>query len=280
MAKSNRGLVVSPDPGFVNQARGALRREGARIDTVSTAEEALGVVVAQGARIVVAEADLPGASGYQLCMDLKALDDPPLVVLVHLGSDTRAARRSQEAGADETLRRPFAASHLVARVRALVDDAFFRASGEIEREPEADRSAMSLVEPASGLFGYAGSDPEASAWAEDVVSGVLVDIESGSTQELPAIALELFDEDHPVSVPVDANTTAHFRPVTSDSAPQLREVDVQRLVQVELQEFASPGGALATAIQASVQSAVADAMRSVLPAVAAEVARRVQEEQD
>lgn len=278
MPKSNRGLVVSPDPGFVNQAQGALRREGARIETVSSAEEALGVVVAQGAGLVVVEADLPGASGYQLCMDLKELDDPPLVVLVHLGSDTRAPRRARECGADETLRRPFAASHLVARVRPLVDDAFFRGAAELDKI--ADRSAMSLVDPLSGIFRPAGGDADASAWDDSLASGAMVVIESGNTQELPAVAMEAFDEDHPVSVPVDANTTAHFRAVTERSESAMTDADVKRVVQDELGEFAAPGGALSQAIQASVQVAIAEALKSVLPAVAAEAARRARDSED
>jgi CheY-like chemotaxis protein len=277
MEKNNRGLIVSPDPGFVNQARGALRREGALIEHVSTAEEALGSVVAEGATVVVAEVDLPGASGYRLCMDLKELPDPPVVVLVHLGSDSRAGQRASEAGADETLRRPFAASHLVARVRALVGEDFFEASAE-EKDPDADRSAMSLVEPASGLFGYAGRDPEASAWADSVVSQAVLPVDAGSTQELPAMALELFDEEHPVSVPVNASTTAHFHAV-EDEGRGLAEHDVRRLVQAGLRDFAAPGGPLANAIQATVQSAIADALKSVLPAVAAEAARRARDDE-
>lgn len=280
MPKSNRGLIVSPDPGFVNQAQGALRREGARVETVSSAEEALGLVVAQGAGLVVVEADLPGASGYQLCMDLKELDDPPLVVLVHLGSDSRAARRARESGADETLRRPFAASHLVARVRTLVAASFFRGSAGPEGGGGSDRSAMSLVDPLSGIFQPPGGDPEASAWADSVVSGAMVVIESGNTQELPAIAMEAFDEDNPVSVPVDANTTAHFRPVAGPDADPVTDERVKGLVQDGLREFAQPGGALAQAIQASVQVAVAEALKSVLPAVAAEAARRARESED
>ncbi len=280
MSKSNRGLIVSPDPGFVNQARGALRAEGARIEAVSSAEEALGIVVAKGAGLVVAEAELPGASGYQLCIDLKELADSPLVVLVHLGSDTRAARRAREAGADETLRRPFAASHLVARVRSLVDATFFRATGEVPLPPSADRSAMSLVEPASGLFRAQNTDPDVSAWVDSIVSEAIVPLEVGNTQELPAVAVEPFDEDNPVSVPVDAHTTAHFRPVSVEPGPALTDGDVRRLVAEGLQEFAEPGGALTLAIQASVQAAVADALRGVLPAVVTEAARQVRDTED
>jgi len=277
MSKNNRGLVVSPDPGFVNQARGALYREGARVDHVPSAEEALGLVAAEGARVVVVEADLPGASGYQLCADLKGLDDPPLVVLVHLGSDSRAARRAREAGADETVRRPFAASHLVARVRALVDDGFWTARTEGSKPPRQDRSAISLVDPASGLFGYAGGDPEAGAWADSVVSDAGVGGESGGTEELPALALEPFDEDHPATVPVDANTAAHFRPVGGQPEP-LTAGAVRDLVQEGLRDFAAPGGALSMAIQTTVQNAVAEALKSVLPAVAEEAARRARKD--
>ncbi len=255
MSSNWRGIIVSPDPGLAGQVRAALVREGARIESTSNGEEALGMVVGEGAHLVIAEGELPGNSGYQLCADLKSLQEMPRVLLIFVGSDPRGPRRASESGADAVLRRPFTAAQLIDKVRAITEPDFFRA---VANQPP---SAMSIVEPASGIFG------SAAAWADSIVSQV-IDPRAGSTQELPAMAIQTFDENHPVSVAVDPDNTAH---VSADEG--LSELDVQRIVDTRLAAFAATGGPLSEAIQASVHGAVADALKSVLPAIALEAAR-------
>ena len=261
MASTWRGIVVSPDPGLTGQVRDARAREGARVESTTNAEEALGMVVAEGAHLVIAEGELAGNSGYQLCADLKSLQEMPRVLLVFVGSDPRAPRRAAECGADAVLRRPFTAAQLIEKVRSIVEPEFFTAFNASRQGP----SALSIVEPASGIFGAA------SEWAESVVSQV-VELHAGSTQELPAMAIQTFDENHPVSVPVDPDNTAHFDADSSFSAR-----DIEEIVDERLAEFAAPGGPLSAAIQATVHGAVADALRSVLPSIASEAARLARE---
>ncbi len=255
MSSNWRGIVVSPDPGLTGQVRDALVRAGARIESTSSGEKALGMVVGEGAHLVIAEGELPGNSGYQLCADLKSLQEMPRVLLIFMGSDPRAPRRASESGADAVLRRPFTAAQLLDKIRDIVEDDFFKAV--TNQSP----SAMSIVEPASGIFG------EASAWAESIVSQV-IELRSGSTQELPAMAIQTFDENNPVAVPVDPDNTAHI-----STGEGLSNADVQRIVDERLAAFAAADGPLNEAIQASVHGAVADALKSVLPAIALEAAR-------
>ena len=338
-----RTLVVSPDPGLVNQVRGAIQVLGGRVSTAPTGELAL-VQAAQGRiELVIAATELPGMDGFDLCRRLKTLDAPPRTVLVHSAGDRRIALLAGEAGADATLRRPFQGFQLARRLEELMGGHFFadRASSPPRQSP-ADTgmspAAASLVDPMTGVFyGAQGDDVDVQisadeSWAEAVVSAAIEPLDEESlpgkddpddarlgpddTQDLPELAVQTFDEDNPVSVPVDAGTTAHFRPIkalapdrppsTSSSAPVADDpsgpgrtgelgpatggflpaeadlpasVDqVHAIVREEFDKLLEPGGQLASTIQRSVATAVATAMRQVLPALASEAARMASED--
>lgn len=235
-----RTLVVSPDPGLVNQVRGAIQVLGGRVATSPTGELAL-VQAARGSiELVIAATELPGMDGFDLCRRLKTLDSPPRTVLVHSSADQRVARLAGEVGADATLRRPFQGFQLARRLEELMGSRFFAersfpSTSTPLDEPDLHPAAASLVDPMTGVF-YGGQDDEVDvqisadeSWAEAVVSAAVrplsdedlpsrdaeVRDEPGpdETQDLPELAVQTFDEDHPVSVPVDAGTTAHFRPI-------------------------------------------------------------------
>ncbi len=235
-----RTLVVSPDPGLVNQVRGAIQVLGGRVATSPTGELAL-VQAAQGnVELVIAATELPGMDGFDLCRRLKSLESPPRTVLVHSVADRRVARMAGEVGADATLRRPFQGFQLARRLEELMGSRFFTdrpptVSTQTVGEPEMHPAAASLVDPMTGVF-YGGQGDEVEvqisadeSWAEAVVSAAIQPLDDeelpsqsqaiaerpgpDETQDLPELAVQTFDEDHPVSVPVDAGTTAHFRPI-------------------------------------------------------------------
>ena len=113
--------------------------------------------------------------------------------------------------------------------------------------------------------------------------------EPDATGELPELAIESFDEGHPVSIPVDPSATAHFRPVSVESiaASSARpepvgsgSASVDASVQQAIERAVGPGGPLAQSLEKAVAEAVASALKQVLPAVAAEAARLVREDDE
>ena len=60
---------------------------------------------------------LPGKDGIQVCREIRALSDVPVVMLT-AKSDTVDVVRGLEAGADDYVPKPFKPAELVARVRA------------------------------------------------------------------------------------------------------------------------------------------------------------------
>ncbi|HCP47252.1 MAG TPA: hypothetical protein DIU15_14515, partial [Deltaproteobacteria bacterium] len=123
MTKTHLALVVSPDPGLVNQVRGAVGGAGMQVETVPTAEHALEWLAEASPPLVVAEVDLPGFTGYELCRQLKDGDlaNTPFL-LVHRDGDVRAEEECAAAGAEASIGRPFQSQQLEDIVRELVPE--------------------------------------------------------------------------------------------------------------------------------------------------------------
>jgi len=286
MSTGNRGIVVSHDPGFVNQVGRALEASGCILSRHNSAETAQIEATEKVFALVVTEAELPGLSGFELCRQLKEDEVPPKVIVVHRG-DPRATERADEAGADALLQRPITAAGLVELVDELLGPAYFLKASQ-ERpparppiEPSAGAAGMSIVDPATGVFG-----PDGDSWADAAVSSAVMalasqqmeQIDAGNTMELPEDMVENFDEEHPVSVKVDAGTTAHFLPPPSEG-DLIADSDsnsfdsLRSLVSEEVNKALAPGGAFAERLEAAVNRAVVAALHSVLPKISEEAAR-------
>jgi len=228
---AKRTLIVSPDPGLVQQTRGVLEARGVDVHSVATSQSARDAARSQPPDLVIAEVDLPGGSGYELCRFLKATNSPPKVMLLYTAGEGSAERNVAECGADASVRRPFLTSQLLEQLVPMVGPAFFgiqSVSGDsmpsTSLDPE-DRNPASIIDPGTGIFSdgvsVLGTGDYDALNTGDVQA---LDPRRPQTQELPPLNIEPFDEENPVSVPVSASATAHAVPVVSQATPS---VDVE-----------------------------------------------------
>lgn len=87
-----------------------------------TVEEALAKAKAQKPAVVLADSQMPGKSGYDLCLSLKsdpAFADVPVVILVGNGAPYDAARGTQ-VGADANLPKPWDTQAMLEKVTEVV----------------------------------------------------------------------------------------------------------------------------------------------------------------
>ena len=115
-------LVVDADPGSRAALVSALHRAGHPTQEADTGEEALAAVERDRPALVIMETHLPGASGYEICCELRELyGEAPAIIFI-------SARRTEDTdrvaglliGADEYLPKPISVDHLLARVRRLM----------------------------------------------------------------------------------------------------------------------------------------------------------------
>jgi CheY-like chemotaxis protein len=298
MGSSTRTLVVSPDPGLVQQVRTALDAHGVKLTSASTAARAIAVATEKEHALIIAAAELPDGSGYELSVALKVFDPPPVVLLVGGDRDGKAIARSHRAGADGFLHRPIRAAELIGRLRDLMGTAWFEGGGESSSDVMAaftGANATSMVDPRTGVFPPEESGYSVSVMDDSVGGGDGNSLgQAGNTEELPALAIEQFDEEHHVSVPVSADVTAHGlspvqdRPETvtppegtepvvalgpqTGKTPPVRiphAVATEASVDARFAELMAPGGALSLRIEGAVTTAVNKALAEALPAIVA-----------
>ncbi len=303
MGSSTRTLVVSPDPGLVQQVRSALDSQGVSVVSADSAATAVALVATRHHALVIAAAELPDGSGYELARRLKVLPDAPVVLLVGGDRDGKAIARSHNAGADGFLHRPLRSAELLGRLRDLLGEAWFELAFESDSDELSDMVGVtgvgphSMVDPLTGVF----VEADTGFSLQVIDDGDSMDGAPFQTEELPALAFEQFDEDHPVSVPVSADVTAHGmravpeheqpdrpapvgRPAPTASAPVAalgpdtgghppvkagQSVATEASVDARIEALMKPGGALSSRIEEAVAAAVSKALADVIPAVIA-----------
>jgi len=97
-----------------------LEAAGFTVEGVSTYEAADRRLLAGGVAGVVLDWMLPDRPGVKLCEEMRRRKDPTPVLMLTARGDVEDRVAGLEAGADDYLKKPFAAAELRARVRALV----------------------------------------------------------------------------------------------------------------------------------------------------------------
>ena len=121
-------VVVDDDERLLALARLARQKQGIRVTTATTAEEAWKLVHADAPDLVILDVVLPEMSGWELLRQLRETNDCLVMLLSGRDSDIDKAR-GLDLGADDYLTKPFSFLEFEARVRALLRRAPARASG-------------------------------------------------------------------------------------------------------------------------------------------------------
>jgi two-component system KDP operon response regulator KdpE len=112
-------LVIDDEPQIRRVVRNAVAEIVARVYEASTATEALDIAASARPGLIILDLSLPDGHGLEVCRDLRAFTNVPVLVLsAHHGEQEKAALL--DAGADDYLTKPFSTLELQARVRALL----------------------------------------------------------------------------------------------------------------------------------------------------------------
>ena len=114
-----RILVVDDDPRALRFVRGALSRAGYAPLVTGAAHDLARIIRAERPRLVLLDLMLVEIDGIELMQQVPALSDLPVIFISGYGRDETVAR-ALDAGAADYIVKPFSATELVARVRAVL----------------------------------------------------------------------------------------------------------------------------------------------------------------
>jgi two-component system KDP operon response regulator KdpE len=114
-----RILVVDDEPQILRALTTSLRGAGYDVVQAATGGEALSVVAVRPPDAVVLDLILPDISGIDVCTQIRAHSEIPIVVLSAVGEE-RTKVHALDAGADDYVTKPFGLDELTARLRAVL----------------------------------------------------------------------------------------------------------------------------------------------------------------
>jgi two-component system response regulator MprA len=114
-----RILVVEDDTEITDALRRSLRHEGYEVRTAGDGVEALDAATQFVPDLVVLDLGLPRLDGIEVCRQLRAEGDVPILILT-ARTETGDRVTGLDSGADDYLVKPFERQEFLARIRALL----------------------------------------------------------------------------------------------------------------------------------------------------------------
>ena len=114
-----RILVVDDDPQTLRYVRELLSEAGFAPTVTTDPEQALSLMTEQRPDLVLLDLMLPGANGIDLMKDLLDVASVPVIFLSAYGQE-EVVTKAFDSGADDYVIKPFSATELTARIRAVL----------------------------------------------------------------------------------------------------------------------------------------------------------------
>ncbi len=118
-SRESHVLVVDDDPQLRLLVSRLLRANGYRVTGAADGNEMRAAMALTAFDLVVLDVMLPGASGFDLCRELRRESAIPVIMLTARGSEADRVE-GLDLGADDYLAKPFSPRELVARVNAVM----------------------------------------------------------------------------------------------------------------------------------------------------------------
>lgn len=133
---TGRVLVVDDEPNICRLLSRYLVRIGYEVETAGSVGEALGLLRRDWFDLVLTDLRLPGASGLDLLVEVRARAPGTRMILMSAHADVYAASTAIERGVDQLIVKPFELEDLRVRVAESI------ARRRAEREAEAEREIL------------------------------------------------------------------------------------------------------------------------------------------
>ncbi len=117
MAK--RVLIVDDEPRYLRLLEANLRTEGYTVVTAADGLQAIDAFSAQPVDLILLDIMMPRLDGFATCQRIREFSNVPIIILTAKGEEQDRVK-GLDLGADDYLVKPFSATELLARVRAVL----------------------------------------------------------------------------------------------------------------------------------------------------------------
>ena len=117
MAK--RVLIVDDEPRYLRLLEANLRTESYEVVTAQDGQQAIDIFSSQPIDLILLDVMMPRLDGFATCQRIREFSNVPIVILTAKGEEQDRVR-GLDLGADDYLVKPFSATELLARVRAVL----------------------------------------------------------------------------------------------------------------------------------------------------------------
>lgn len=112
-------LVVDDEPRYQHLLRVNLEAAGYLVSTASNGEEALELISSRQPDLVILDVMMPHLDGFSTCERIRQFSSVPIIMLTAKGEEQDRVK-GLNVGADDYVVKPFSATELIARVRAVL----------------------------------------------------------------------------------------------------------------------------------------------------------------
>ena len=112
-------LIVDDEPRYLRLMEANLVTEGYQVIKATNGQEAVDMVVEKHPELVLLDVMMPVLDGFGACERIREFSNIPIIVVTARGSENDRVR-GLDLGADDYIVKPFSATELLARVRAVL----------------------------------------------------------------------------------------------------------------------------------------------------------------
>jgi DNA-binding response OmpR family regulator len=112
-------LVVDDEPRYLRLIEANLRTEGYEVITAQDGIQAVEIFSSDPPELVLLDIMMPQLDGFAVCQRIRQFSNVPIIMLTAKGEEKDRVR-GLDLGADDYLTKPFSATELLARVRAVL----------------------------------------------------------------------------------------------------------------------------------------------------------------
>ena len=112
-------LIVDDEPRYLRLLEANLRTEGYDVVSASDGLQAIDVFTNEQVNLIIMDVMMPNLDGFETCQRIRQFSNVPIIILTAKGEEQDRVR-GLDVGADDYIAKPFSATELLARVRAVL----------------------------------------------------------------------------------------------------------------------------------------------------------------